>query len=493
MQACSIGGKSSRYDKLCNFGTCGKKRRLRDRFTTDRSEETLMNVYLRGASAVTCLLGTLVFSSPGWCQARALPGKDVAAIYDRLLPQIEKIPIVDMHAHPGYWDDTDVDAMAVATTSLDPVRTRTTNPEWRAAFKALYGYPYSDVSPEHLRWLDEKDDELRKQWGNEYLSKMLDKAGIQVSVANRVAMDYLENNPRFRFVFFVDPFMFPFDNKDLTINPDRAVFFPIQENALHRYLAQAGLQGLPSDLTGYEAAIRKVLELDKQQNGVAIKFEAPYFRSLVKITDPPREQAEAIYNKYRAGGTPSADEYIVFQDYAFRYLIAQASVLHLQVHIHSAVGSGNYYHLSEGNAMDLENILRDPRYKEITFIMIHGGYPYDQQAIWLAALPNVYLDSSEFSLLVSPQEYSHILQRWLEIFPEKIVFGSDAFPYSREVNVPATYWLAVKTAQTAVAAALAEMVSTGQVTEPRALEIARGYFHDNTARLFGIELLSQKQ
>jgi hypothetical protein len=320
----------------------------------------------------------------------------------------------------------------------------------------------------------------------------LDKAGIQVSVANRVAMDYLENNPRFRFVFFVDPFMFPFDNKDLTINPDRAVFFPIQENALHRYLAQAGLQGLPSDLTGYEAAIRKVLELDKQQNGVAIKFEAPYFRSLVKITDPPREQAEAIYNKYRAGGTPSADEYIVFQDYAFRYLIAQAGVLHLQVHIHSAVGSGNYYHLSEGNAMDLENILRDPRYKEITFIMIHGGYPYDQQAIWLAALPNVYLDSSEFSLLVSPQEYSHILQRWLEIFPEKIVFGSDAFPYSREVNVPATYWLAVKTAQTAMAAALAEMVSTGQVTEPRALEIARGYFHDNTARLFGIELLSGK-
>src|SRR3984893_3415303 len=425
-------------------------------------------------------------------QARAVPEKDAAAIYERLLTQIEKIPIVDMHAHPGYWDDTDVDAMAVTTTDLDPFRTRTTNPEWLAAFKALYDYPYADFSPEHLRWLDEKDDELRKQWGKEYLSKILDKVGIQVSVANRVAMDYLENNARFRFVFFVDPFMYPFDNTHLCINPDRAVLFPIQENALHRYLAQAGLQGLPPDLTGYETAMRKVLELDKQQNGVAIKFEAPYFRSLVKITDPPREQAEAIYNKYRAGGTPSADEYIVFQDYAFRYLIAQAGVLHLQVHIHSAVGSGNYYHLSEGNAMDLENILRDPRYKEITFIMIHGGYPYDQQAIWLAALPNVYLDSSEFSLLVSPQEYSHILQRWLEIFSEKIVFGSDAFPYSREVNVPATYWLAVRTAQTAVAAALAEMVSTGEVTETRALEIARGYFHDNTGRLFGIEPLSAK-
>jgi hypothetical protein len=451
-------------------------------------------MHLRGScfGVLACLLGSLISCSPAQAQARAMPGKDVSTIYDRLLPQIEKIPIVDMHAHPGYWDDPDVDAMAVTTTDLDPLRTRTTNPEWLAAFKDLYGYPYSDFSPEHLRWLDQKDDELRKQWGKEYLSKMLDRVGIRVSVANRVAMDYLENNPRFRFVFFVDPFMFPFNNQRLMINPDRAVYFPIQEKALHRYLSQAGLQGLPADLAGYEACIRRVLELDKQQNGVAIKFEAPYFRSLVNITDPPREQAEAIYNKYRESGTPTSEEYLMFQDYIFRHLIAQAGALHLQVHVHSAVGSGNYYRLSEGNAMDLENILRDPRYKDTTFVMIHGGYPYDRQSIWLAALPNVYLDSSEFIILVFPEEYSHILRRWFEIFPEKIVFGSDAFPYSREVNVPATYWLGVHTARIAAAAALAEMVSAGEVTEPRALEIARGYFHDNTGRLFGIEPLSAK-
>src|SRR5260221_12248117 len=100
-------------------------------------------------------------------QASAVPEKDASAIYQRLLPQVEKIPIVDMHAHPGYWDDTDVDAMAVTTTDLDPLRTRTTKPEWLAAFKDLYGYPYSDFSPEHLRWLDEKDDELRKRSGKE--------------------------------------------------------------------------------------------------------------------------------------------------------------------------------------------------------------------------------------------------------------------------------------------------------------------------------------
>jgi uncharacterized protein len=451
-----------------------------------------MNPRWKLLCALTSLLGLLAYCPSSGSQARPLPGRDVNAIYDRLLPQIEKIPIVDMHAHPGYWDDPDVDAMAVTTTELDPARSRPTNAEWAAAAKALYGYPYSDLTPEHTRWLDDKDDALRKQWGKDYWSKILDKVGIQVSVANRVAMDYLEDNPRFRFVFFVDPFMFPFDNQKLAISPDRAIYFPIQEKALHRYLQQAGASQLPPDFAGYEAAMHRKLELDKQHGAVALKFEAAYFRSLVNITDPPREQAEAIYNKYHAGGVPTADEYLIFQDYIFRSLIAQAGPLHLEVHIHSAVGSGNYYHLSEGNAMDLENILRDPRYKDTTFVMIHGGFPYTTQSIWLAALPNVYLDSSEFSTLIYPAQFSRILKEWFEIFPEKIVFGSDCFPYSREIAVPETYWLAVQTARTAATAALAEMVSEGEITEARALEIARGYLHDNTARLFGIELLSAK-
>jgi predicted TIM-barrel fold metal-dependent hydrolase len=292
-------------------------------------------------------------------------------------------------------------------------------------------------------------------------------------------------------VVFVDPFMFPFNNHDLAINPDRAVYFPIQEKALHRYMTQAGASQVPADLAGYEALINKVLEQDKQQGAVAIKFEAPYFRSLVNISDPLREKAEAIYRKYYSGGVPSAEEYLVFQDYVFRYLIAQAGPRHLEVHIHSAVGAGNYYYLKQGNAMDLENILRDTRYKDTIFVMIHGGYPYDRESIWLAALPNVYLDSSEFNLLVYPAEYSRILKNWFEIFPEKVVFGSDAFPYTREVAVPETYWLAIWTARTASAAALAQMVAEGEISEAKALEIARDYFHDTSAKLFGLPALKQ--
>src|SRR5579872_4558601 len=96
-------------------------------------------------------------------QARPFPGPDVQQIYHRLLPQIEKIPAFDHHAHPGYFDDPDVDAMAAPPNASAPFRTRDDNPELAAAAKALFGYPYTDFSPEHAKWLLDKKAELKKQ------------------------------------------------------------------------------------------------------------------------------------------------------------------------------------------------------------------------------------------------------------------------------------------------------------------------------------------
>lgn len=91
---------------------------------------------------VAILLGTPLFAA---AQARPFPGPDVPQIYQRLLPQIEKIPMFDHHAHPGFADDPDVDAMAAPPGSA-ALRERDTNPELVAAAKALWGYPYNDLS-----------------------------------------------------------------------------------------------------------------------------------------------------------------------------------------------------------------------------------------------------------------------------------------------------------------------------------------------------------
>ena len=70
---------------------------------------------------------------------------------------------------------------------------------------------------------------------------------------------------------------------------------------------------------------------------------------------------------------PVKSEYRTFQDYIFRFLVREGGRLHLPVHVHSAVGIGDYFSLSEGNILNLENIVRDPRYSSTVFVMIHGG------------------------------------------------------------------------------------------------------------------------
>jgi hypothetical protein len=417
-------------------------------------------------------------------QSRALPQEDVQAIYRRLLPQISKIAIFDHHAHPGFGDDPDVDAQFPAPPQHLPLRARETNPELPLAAKALFGYPFTDMSEAHMKWLAGKAATAKKTGGTAYFDSILDKCGIEISAANRVAMPPYLDPKRFKWVFFVDSFLFPFDNKAVAAaNPDESVYIPQQENVLHRYMAQAGIKALPDSFDSYLAFITRILEENQRKGAIAEKFEIAYFRSL-NFADPPKQAALQVYSKYRRGGIPTPADYKTFQDYVFRYLITEGGRLHLPVQIHSAVGEGDYFSLHESNVMNLENVLKDPRYLNTTFVLLHGGYPYFREVIWLASVKNVYIDTSEIEMITWPAEFKQALKLWLEMYPEKIVFGSDAYPYSAALGSEEEYWIGVNTARDALAAALAEMIATREVTEAKAMEIAHGYLHDNAIKLY---------
>ena len=416
-------------------------------------------------------------------QATALPTGDVHAIYTRLLAEIQHIPIYDHHAHPGFGDDPDVDAEATPPEHL-PLRERDSNPEFVVAVKALFNYPYADMTEAHVRWLADKSTAAEHAGGTAYFDSILDKCGIEVSAANRVAMPPYLDPKRFKWVFFVDSFLFPFKNTLVTgENPDEGVYIPLQEKVLHRYMQQAGIAQLPETFDGYLKFVTRILEENKRNGGIAEKFEIAYFRSL-HFEDPPAAAAADVYRRYRTGGIPSAEDYTTFQDYVFRYLVREGGRLHLPVHIHSAVGEGDYFSLMRGNVLNLENVLKDPRYLSTTFVLLHGGYPYFREIIWLAAMKNVYLDSSEMETLEYPSEFKNVLRIWLENYPDKITFGSDAYPYSAALGSEETYWLGVQSARDALASALAEMVASNEISEATALQFAHGYLHDNAASLY---------
>jgi uncharacterized protein len=431
------------------------------------------------------LFVTLAATLTAHSQARPFPSSDIQKIYERLLPQIDRIAIYDNHSHATFPDDSDMDAMAAPPDESSVIRLRDDNPEFVAGAKALFGYPYDDFQPEHAKWLIEKKKAAEASGSTAHWDSILDKLNIETCLTNRVALAPYLNPKRFHWVFFVDSFLFPFDNRDQSgKNGDMAVYIPLQEKMLKRYMKQEGMSGLPADLSGYENFVRQTLADNQKKGGVAMKFEAAYFRSLY-FRDPPRDKAEAIYAKYHGGGVPSEEDYRTFQDYIFRVLIDQAGKLNLPVHFHSAVGIGDYFSLRNGNPLNLENVLRDPRYSKVKFVLIHGGYPYTLEMIWLTAAKNVYTDSSLVGYYVYPSELKNILKQWISLFPERMMFGSDAFPFNDAVGAEETFWLAARSARTALAAALAELVAEGAFTEARALELAHMYLHDNAAKLYG--------
>ncbi len=410
-------------------------------------------------------------------------GADRDALYRRLLQVIATIKIFDNHGHPGYSDDPDVDAMVAPPGSV-PLRLRVDNPELVAASKALFGYPYEDLTPKHAAWLIDKKAALKKNHATGYFDRILDQVGIETAVANRVAMPSYLNPHRFLWAFFVDSFLFPLNNEGLGAeNADMQVYLPLQQKKLQRELKQAGLEKLPASFDDYLAFVSHIVESNKANGGVALKFEAAYFRSLA-FADPPQEQAAAVYDKFAKGGEPTKEQYTVFQDFVFRHLLGEAARLHLPVQFHTSVGVGDFFNLHDGNILNLENVLRDPRYENVTFVLLHGGFPVERSAIWLTARKNVYLDTSLLDLELYPSEFKDVLKYFLSIYPDKVLFGSDAFPFTDAMGAEEAYWLSVQSSREALAAALAELVSEHAITETKALAIAHGYLHDNAARLY---------
>lgn len=430
----------------------------------------------------------------GSAEAQSGVPNQADALFQRLLTAIRQVQIIDNHAHPALPGDPEMDALfldadglaALESFSL-PVRLRPTNPEYVQALRALYDYPYTDLSPEHVKELATLKQQKRAALGAAYFNDVLDKAGIAVSLANRVSMTSAPfDRQRFQWVAFVDAYLFPLDNTVYKkMNADYQLFFSSEEKLLKRYLDQVETGGRPRRFDDYLRFVRESLARLKADGAIAVKFEAAYLRSL-HFGDPSQRQARRIYERYLHNTDVPEDEYRDLQDYLFRYLLREATRLGLPVHIHTGWGVGNAFNLTGAHPAQLENLFSDPQYRKTTFVLLHGGYPSTREAMLLTGKPNVYIDSSAMPLLLYPPDLAQVLKEWLTFYPEKILFGTDAEVFSAVVGAEETYWLATETGRQALALALSEMVQEGHCDETEALHLARLVLHDNAAKLYGL-------
>ena len=412
-----------------------------------------------------------------------------------LAAEIARIKAVDHHAHPvtaargNDPQDLEYDALPVENleAASDPARMRPDNPELLDAWRQLWGYRYADRSPEHMRELQERKKQMLDEKGDGYPAWVLDQAGIEIMFANRVALGRGIQPPRFRWVAFADALMYPAGNSKLSAQtPDRKAFFSYEDRLLRRYLRESGLDAPPDTLDEYlRKVVSATLERHRQGGAIAEKFEAAYLRSL-DFGDTERSDATTIYTLARKS-TPSNAEYKKLQDYLFRYIAAECGRLGMAVHIHVEAGAGSYFSVAGINPMLLEPVLNDPRLRKTNFVMVHGGWPFNEEAAALLEKPNAYLDFSSQTLIHYPRDLARSIRVWLEHVPEKVMFGTDAYPYIPEMGWEEAAWVASRTGRQALALALSDMMRDGEITRERAIELARMVLRENALRLYGLK------
>ena len=409
-----------------------------------------------------------------------------------ILAEVNRIRAIDNHAHPLPFlpdgtKDIEMDVPDSAPPLAPPVRLRATNPEYLGAWRNLYGYRYNDFTAPHLKELLDAKRRIQHEKGAGYPAWVLDKLGIETMLANRISLGTGQTAPRFRWVWHANPLLFPLDNSAAKINPQRRSDYETDERWLKGFLTESGLAELPPTLDEYvNAFVVPLLEKRKREGAVAVKFYAAYMRSL-DFADVPAQAAAPVYAKYARGGIPDAAEYKSLQDYLFRRIALECGRIGLPVHIHTGVGSGAWFYNTGASPFLLESVINDPKLRRTTFVLIHGGLPFAEASKVLLSKPNVYTDFSSQTFLTSTRQLSQVIRGWLELRPEKVMFGTDAYPLTQTIGWEEVGWIATKSARLALAIALTDMMKDGEITRERALEEARMVLRENAAGLYGFK------
>ncbi|MEJ2008214.1 MAG: amidohydrolase family protein [Acidobacteriota bacterium] len=411
-----------------------------------------------------------------------------------LLSRTQSIRAIDNHSHtpalvaPGEKDDG---YDALPCEPLQPtaptLTSRPDNPAFLGAWKSLFGYPYNDNSPAHVRELLAAKARIRREQGNHYPDWVLDHLGIEIELSNRVYMGRGLNPPRFRWVPFDDSLLFPLNNSRLAAaTPDRKVFFSREDGILASYLKALGQSAPPATLDEYLAGVvTPTIKSQRKAGAVAVKFEAAYLRSL-DFEPAAKQHAALVYARWIHGGVPPGGDYTTLQNYLFRYIAALAGRLGMPVHIHTGYGCGGYFKLAGSNPLLLETALDDPALRKTNFVLLHGGVgPFTKSVAELLMKPNVYTDFSEQTWLIPTRELSKVIRYWLEWYPEKVLFGTDLSPGTPEIGWEEIGWQTTHSARRALAIALTGMMDDHEITRARADQIARMVLRGNALKLYG--------
>ena len=170
------------------------------------------------------------------------------------------------------------------------------------------------------------------------------------------------------------------------------------------------------------------------------------------------------------------------RDFLMRRALIRSIDLKAPVLIHTGLGDTDIV-ASACNPALLSRLLLDEEVLPARVVLVHGGWPYTEEAGWLAnVIPNVYLElSADQPPFMQPSVSAHRYTKLLRMVPiPKLVYGSDGQHY------PEPYWYNAIYAKRIMGQALGGLVDDGVYTVDEAMAEAENLFFNNGKALFGV-------
>jgi len=320
--------------------------------------------------------------------------------------------------------------------------------------------------------LFEKAAELRKDGWWEGLCKAWDRCHIVkqlcFSCLRKESRPYPDHwdDPRLGYLAYIDlgvqgDYAYPspdFDTSHFNFYDRLRQFFG-EVNTLDDYL-----QALDADIDSW-----------RSWGVVGMKTARAYTSGLL-VSDPSVQEARTAFARKR---DMTEADFRVVHDYAFRHALLACKRNGLPVVIHTGFQIWGHANLSQANPLLLHNLLIDPRYKDLTFVLLHGGNPYIGETAYLAGMfPNVIIDFTWISWMTPPR-FRLALSEWLAIVPHtRFCWGSDS-------GTPETIAGTDRITRGLIADVLEAAIRDQLIDERYALEFIENTYLKTPRRVFG--------
>jgi hypothetical protein len=404
---------------------------------------------------------------------------------------VQSIAAIDDHAHPIplEWEvPPDLERPVTPYDLTMPLRMRPHNPEYLDAWRALWAYQHNDFATAHLVEMIAAKLEAQAAHGDGYGAWVLDQVNIETMLAVDTELRPFHDGARFRWVPHVDWLLWPVPAIDQ--EPITGQYASLLQAACRRL----GLDQSPTTVQEFvRSVLRPVITQNSADGAAALKFHTPYYRP-IDFGEVPEVTAQELYQRSLTTGISSV-EHRALEDYLFAEIALLAGELNLPIQMHTGQGPKVHFENKGSNPLLMEPaVVAAPRTK---FLLLHAGWPFDREAVASLAHENVFLDISGSTVHLQARNLGGIVRGALEWFPEKVLYGTDAYSDTAHAFLSSTEprsnflhgweekaWLLDRTARDALTIALTGMLRDRVIRADDIERLATMVLRDNALRLY---------